>query len=84
MTQIVTAIAGQRGVASERVIGSGTILDSARFRTLLAAHVGISPTYIDARVLGEHGGSEVLLHWSGAAAGNLYGGGNRPPDGGEA
>jgi L-lactate dehydrogenase len=51
MTQIVTAIAGRRGVASERVIGSGTILDSARFRTLLAAHLGISPTYIDARVL---------------------------------
>jgi L-lactate dehydrogenase len=70
MTQIVTAIAGRRGVASERVIGSGTILDSARFRTLLAAHLGISPTYIDARVLGEHGDSEVL-HWSGAAAGNL-------------
>jgi L-lactate dehydrogenase len=45
MTQIATAIAGRRGVASERVIGSGTILDSARFRTLLAAHLGISPTY---------------------------------------
>jgi len=70
MTQIVTAIAGRGGVPSERVIGSGTILDSARFRTLLAAHLGISPTYIDARVLGEHGDSEVL-HWSGAAAGNL-------------
>ena len=38
--------------------------------TLLAAHLGISPTYIDARVLGEHGDSEVL-HWSGAADGNL-------------
>jgi len=70
MTQIVTAIAGRGGVPAERVIGSGTILDSARFRTLLAAHLGISPTYIDARVLGEHGDSEVL-HWSGAAAGNL-------------
>ena len=35
-----------------------------------AAHLGISPTYIDARVLGEHGDSEVL-HWSGASAGNL-------------
>ena len=71
MTQIVTAIAGRRGVASERVIGSGTILDSARFSArCYAAHLGISPTYIDARVLGEHGDSEVL-HWSGAAAGNL-------------
>ena len=70
MTQIATEIAGRRGVPPERVIGSGTILDSARFRTMLAVHLGISPTYIDARVLGEHGDSEVL-HWSGATAGNL-------------
>jgi len=70
MTQIVTTLAGRHGVAPDRVIGSGTILDSARFRTQLAAHLGISPTYIDARVLGEHGDSGVL-HWSGAMAGNL-------------
>src|SRR5208283_3278894 len=70
MTQIVTVLAGRHGIAPERVVGSGTILDSARFRTLLAAHLGISPAYIDARVLGEHGDSEVL-HWSGAMAGDL-------------
>ena len=70
VTQIVTVLAGRHGVPTERVIGSGTILDSARFRTLLAAHLGISPAYIDARVLGEHGDSEVL-HWSGAMAGDL-------------
>ena len=70
ITQIVTVVAGRRGVPPERVIGSGTILDSARFRTLLAAHLGISPAYIDARVLGEHGDSAVL-HWSGAMAGDL-------------
>src|SRR5271169_1484720 len=70
MTQIVTVLAARHGVAPERVIGSGTILDSARFRTLLAAHLGISPAYIDARVLGEHGDSEVL-HWSGAVAGDM-------------
>jgi len=63
-------IAPLQGVPAERVIGSGTILDSARFRTLLAARLGISPAYIDARVLGEHGDSEVL-HWSGAMAGDL-------------
>ncbi len=44
--------------------------NSARFRTLLAAHLGISPAYVDARVLGEHGDSEVL-HWSGAMVGDL-------------
>jgi L-lactate dehydrogenase len=70
ITHIVTVLAGRRGVPPERVIGSGTILDSARFRTLLAAQLGISPAYIDARVLGEHGDSEVL-HWSGAVAGDL-------------
>jgi L-lactate dehydrogenase len=70
ITWIVTVLASRHGVAPERVIGSGTILDSARFRTQLAAHLGISPAYIDARVLGEHGDSEVL-HWSGAVAGDL-------------
>ena len=70
ITWIVTVLAGRHGVPPERVIGSGTILDSARFRTLLAAHLGISPAYIDARVLGEHGDSGVL-HWSGAVAGGL-------------
>ena len=59
ITWIVTVLAGRHGVAPERVIGSGTILDSARFRTLLAGHLGISPAYIDARVLGEHGDSGV-------------------------
>ena len=49
---------------------SGTILDLARFRTLLAAQLGISPAHIDARVVGEHGDSGVL-HWSGAVAGEL-------------
>ncbi|MBV8239228.1 MAG: L-lactate dehydrogenase [Hyphomicrobiales bacterium] len=70
ITQIVTVLAARHGMPPQRVIGSGTILDSARFRTLLAAHLGISPAYIDARVLGEHGDSEVL-HWSGAVAGDL-------------
>ena len=70
MTQIVTVLAGRHGVPPERVIGSGTILDSARFRTLLAAHIGVSPAYIDARVVGEHGDSEVL-HWSGAMVGDI-------------
>ena len=70
MTQIVTVLAGRHGIAPERVVGSGTILNLARFRTLLAAHLGISPAYVDARVLGEHGDSEVL-HWSGAMVGDL-------------
>jgi L-lactate dehydrogenase len=80
ITQIVTILAGRHGVPPQRVIGSGTILDSARFRTLLAAHLGISPAYIDARVLGEHGDSEVL-HWSGAMSGDLSAAEGRTPAG---
>jgi L-lactate dehydrogenase len=49
----------------QRILGSGTILDTARFRSLLAAHVGVDPRSIHAFVVGEHGDSEVAL-WSGA------------------
>ena len=55
---------------SNRVIGSGTVLDTARFRTLLGYHLGISPTSIHANVLGEHGDTEVLC-WSNALAGSI-------------
>ncbi len=66
MTQIATRISG---LPPGRVIGSGTVLDTARFRALLGAHLGISPKSVHAYVLGEHGDSEVLC-WSGAFAGN--------------
>lgn len=70
MTQISTVIAGRHGVPAHRVIGSGTILDTARFRALLGQHLGVSPKSVHAHVLGEHGDSEVL-HWSQATAGGL-------------
>lgn len=53
-----------------RVIGSGTILDTARFRSLLGEHLGIAPQSVHAYVLGEHGDSEVLV-WSSAKAGGI-------------
>jgi L-lactate dehydrogenase len=62
MTQVVTKISG---LPSKRVIGSGTILDTARFRALLAEHLCIAPHSVHAYVLGEHGDSEVLA-WSSA------------------
>ena len=46
-----------------RVLGSGTILDSARLRALVAEHVGVAAPSVHAIVLGEHGDSEVLV-WS--------------------
>ena len=67
MTQITTRISG---LPAQRVIGSGTILDTARFRSLLGRHLDISPQSVHAYVLGEHGDSEVLA-WSNARAGSV-------------
>ncbi len=67
MTQAATRLSG---LPPGRVIGSGTILDTARFRSLLARHLGVAPQSVHAQVLGEHGDSEVLA-WSAARAGSL-------------
>jgi len=68
---IMTDIAQRlSGLPPERVIGSGTILDTARFRTLVGRHLGISPQSVHGYVLGEHGDSEVLA-WSNARAGSV-------------
>ncbi len=48
-----------------RVLSTGTFLDSLRFRTHLARHFGVAPSSVEAQVLGEHGTSEVFL-WSSA------------------
>lgn len=52
-----------------QIIGSGTILDSARFRFLLGRHLDVDPKSIHAYIVGEHGDSEVPL-WSTASIGN--------------
>ncbi|SDE87227.1 L-lactate dehydrogenase [Fontibacillus panacisegetis] len=53
----------QSGFPSNRVIGSGTLLDSARFRYLIGQSKGINPRSIHAHIVGEHGDSELPL-WS--------------------
>jgi L-lactate dehydrogenase len=53
------------GLAPGRVFGTGTILDTARFRALLAARLQVDPRSIHAFVVGEHGDSEVAV-WSSA------------------
>ena len=53
------------GLPAARVIGSGTILDTARFRMLLAEHYGVDPRSVHAHMAGEHGDSEVPV-WSSA------------------
>ena len=55
------------GFPKERVIGSGTVLDTSRFRALMGEYLGVSPQSVHASVLGEHGDSEVLV-WSNAEA----------------
>jgi L-lactate dehydrogenase len=67
MTQVVARISG---LSPERVIGSGTILDTARFRSMLAEHLDVAPHSVHAYVLGEHGDSEVLA-WSSAKIGGV-------------
>jgi L-lactate dehydrogenase len=51
------------GSAPQQVIGSGTILDTARFRHLLSRHFKVDPRSVHAYIIGEHGDSEVPV-WS--------------------
>ena len=51
------------GLPAHRVIGSGTILDTARFRFLLSRHFDVDPRSVHAFIVGEHGDSEVPV-WS--------------------
>lgn len=51
------------GLPNNRVIGSGTTLDTARLRFLLSERVGVCPKNIEAYVIGEHGDSE-FIPWS--------------------
>lgn len=60
----------ESGLPTGRIIGSGTILDTARFRAILGGYLKLAPQSIHAYVLGEHGDSEVLI-WSAALAGNM-------------
>lgn len=54
---------------AHRVIGSGTVLDTARFRYILSRHCQLNPGSIHAYVVGEHGDSEVPLFSSVSVAG---------------
>jgi L-lactate dehydrogenase len=63
-------VSQQANMPASRVIGSGTILDTARFRALLGDHFGVSPHSVHAHVLGEHGDSEIMV-WSSADIGGV-------------
>ncbi len=70
MTHFAATYAAELGVESGRVFGSGTTLDTARFRALLGQHLGVDPQYAHAYVIGEHGDSEVLA-WSAVRVGGM-------------
>ncbi|SEJ58395.1 malate dehydrogenase (NAD) [Deinococcus reticulitermitis] len=65
LTDLTTQLAPE-----QPVIGSGTVLDSARFRHLMAQHAAVDGTHAHGYVLGEHGDSEVLA-WSSATVAGM-------------
>ncbi len=70
LTQVAVDIADRYGIHQSRVFGSGTTLDTARFRSLLGAHLEVDPQHVHAFVIGEHGDTEVLT-WSSADIGGI-------------
>jgi L-lactate dehydrogenase len=58
------------GLPSQRVFGSGTVLDSSRLRTLLAEHCEVAVHSVNAFIVGEHGDSQVAA-WSQASIGGV-------------
>lgn len=58
------------GFPKERVIGSGTVLDTTRLRSLLGKYFGIDGRIVQGYVLGEHGDSE-FVPWSSLTIGNI-------------
>ena len=63
MTHCTAGVAAKLKVPSYRVIGTGTTLDTARFRALLGDYLGVDPHHVHGYVIGEHGDSEVIT-WS--------------------
>ncbi|RAV31510.1 L-lactate dehydrogenase [Corynebacterium heidelbergense] len=57
------------GLPSAQVIGSGTVLDTARFRYSLGQYFGVSSTSVHAYVIGEHGDTELPVLSAGSVAG---------------
>ena len=67
MTQLSAELAG---FAPGRVFGSGTLLDTARFRHFIGAHLGVAARSVSAWIIGEHGDSEVPV-WSSVTVGGM-------------
>ena len=70
MTHLAARYAASSGVPTKHVMGSGTVLDTARFQSLLGRYLGVDPHHIHGYVLGEHGDSEMIA-WSTVRVGGL-------------
>jgi L-lactate dehydrogenase len=70
MTHLAARFAAEAGVPAGRVFGSGTTLDTARFRTLIGSRCGVDAHHVHGYVVGEHGDSEVLT-WSLVTVGGI-------------
>src|SRR5206468_10321655 len=70
MTHLAARYATLFGAPVGRVFGSGTTLDTARFRSLVAGHCGVDSRHVHGYVIGEHGDSEVLT-WSLVSIGGM-------------
>ena len=69
-THLTARLAETLGVPAGNILGSGTTLDTARFRALLGTKLGVDAHHVHAYVLGEHGDSEVLA-WSQVTIGGM-------------
>jgi L-lactate dehydrogenase len=67
LTHVLTEASG---LPPARVVGTGTMLDTARLRQMVGSRLAIDPRSVHAHVVGEHGDSEVVL-WSGARVGGV-------------
>lgn len=68
---VLTQVAQEAsGLPPTRVIGTGTLIDTARLRSLLGGELGVEPRAVEAYIIGEHGESEIAV-WSGARVAGL-------------
>jgi L-lactate dehydrogenase len=67
LTQVMTEASG---LPPERVLGTGTMLDTARLRQVLGRELEVDARSVHGQVIGEHGDSEVVL-WSSASVGGI-------------
>jgi L-lactate dehydrogenase len=71
MTHLAARFASEHDVPPARVIGTGTMLDTARFRSLVGETIGVDSRHVHGYVVGEHGDSEVLT-WSLTTVGVMH------------